>query len=88
VDATGDRDGIVVIVSDDGPGIPADELRALYGSSESPLHHGSGLGLWVVKWITESYGGEVRIEEEATAGSEVTLSLPAAPRVKRLISAR
>lgn len=79
-------DGVVeVAVADEGPGIPSDEIRVLDGQTESSLHHGSGLGLWVAKWVTESYGGEIRFDESGVRGSVVTLSLPAASRVNRLI---
>jgi signal transduction histidine kinase len=81
----GNGNTIEVAVADDGPGIPVDEVRALHGSAESQLHHGSGLGLWVAKWVTESYGGEIRFDEHEEGGSVVTLELPAASRVDRLL---
>ena len=80
-----DDDVVEVVVADDGNGIPEEELRALDRSPESPLHHGSGLGLWLVKWVTESYGGEVRFDESEDGGSVVTLTFPAATTVERLI---
>ena len=81
------RDGedvIQVVVADEGPGIPVDEIQALNGSAESQLHHGSGLGLWVAKWVAESYGGEIRFDETVDGGSVVTLEFPAATKVDRL----
>ena len=79
-------DGVVeVVVADDGPGIPREEIRALDSPAEGPLHHGSGLGLWVAKWMTESYGGEIRFDEADGGGSVVTLALPAASRGHRLL---
>lgn len=80
----GNGDAVEVVISDDGPGIPEEEIRALDGDGESQLHHGSGLGLWVAKWVTESYGGEVAFDV-SESGSVVTLRFPAASRVDRLV---
>ena len=67
---------VSVTVTDDGPGIPDDELDVLTGNEPiTQLSHGSGLGLWLVIWMTESYGGTVRFES-STDGVSVTLTLP------------
>ncbi len=73
-------DAVALTVSDDGPGLPAQERRILTGEVElTPLDHGSGLGLWLVRWITTAYDGTVTYEEGASGGSDVTLELRAAP---------
>lgn len=57
-------------IEDDGPGIPDSELEALNGRMESPLVHGSGLGLWVVRWIVDAYGElEISSDEGGTTAS-------------------
>jgi PAS domain S-box-containing protein len=67
---------VSVTVADDGPGIPQHELDVLTGSEPiTQLSHGSGLGLWLVIWVTESYGGTVTFENTPD-GATVTLSLP------------
>ena len=67
---------VSVTVTDDGPGIPDQELDVLTGTEPiTQLSHGSGLGLWLVIWVTESYGGTVRFENTAD-GASVTLTLP------------
>ncbi|MDS0297747.1 ATP-binding protein [Halogeometricum sp. S1BR25-6] len=70
----GDR--VRVSVADDGPGIDDYELRALTEGTESALVHGSGLGLWIVKWGAEIAGGEVRFAENDPTGSVVTVDVP------------
>ena len=66
-------------VADDGPGIPAHERAVVEGATEiTQLEHGSGLGLWVVRWVCESCGGRLRFAESAMGGSEVVLSLTCA----------
>ncbi|MCG1002915.1 MULTISPECIES: PAS domain-containing sensor histidine kinase [Halobacterium] len=72
--------GVALTVSDDGPGLPDKERRLLTGDIElTPLDHGSGLGLWLVRWIATAYDGAVTYEERAGGGSDVTLELRAAP---------
>ena len=78
-------DVVHVVVEDDGPGIPDEEIRALDDAAESQLHRGSGLGLWVAKWVAESYGGDIEFSQRHGTGSVVTLSFPAASRMDRLL---
>jgi signal transduction histidine kinase len=61
-------------IADDGPGIPEAELEALREGSETPLKHGSGLGLWLVHWTVTAAGGTVTFEEREPRGSVVTLA--------------
>ena len=66
-------------VADDGPGIPDHERSAVSGSTEiTQLEHGSGLGLWVVRWVCESCGGRLRFGESDLGGAAVVLSLTGA----------
>jgi len=62
-------------IADDGPGIPDHELRSLEHGEEMSLEHGSGFGLWLVKWGTTRIGGTVEFETEGT-GTTVRVSLP------------
>ncbi len=52
-----------LLVVDDGPGIPEAERAAVTGARDiTQLQHGSGLGLWLVRWAVESVGGDVGFE--------------------------
>ena len=52
-----------LLVIDDGPGIPEAERAAVTGERDiTQLQHGSGLGLWLVRWAVESVGGSVSFE--------------------------
>ena len=78
VEPAGPGGGRVAIrVADNGPGIPDHELAVLLEGRETPLQHGSGLGLWLVHWTVERFGGAVRFEEDD--GAVVTIELDAVP---------
>ena len=52
-----------LLVVDDGPGIPETERAAITGERDiTQLQHGSGLGLWLVRWVVESIGGDLGFE--------------------------
>ncbi len=68
---------IVIKIADNGPGISAHERKILFADREDPTHHGSGLGLWLVKWFTDQYGGELWFENNEPRGTIVCLAFPA-----------
>jgi PAS domain S-box-containing protein len=70
----GDR-WVEITVADDGPGIPYQEREAVLAGDESDLHHGSGLGLWLVNWIVERSNGRLRFDESDLGGAAVTIRL-------------
>lgn len=67
-------DEVLLHVSDDGPGLPEMEIEVLSGGSETPLMHGSGLGLWLVHWAATSHDGTVDAEV-TDGGTTVTISI-------------
>lgn len=67
-----------IAVTDNGPGIPEHEVASLHSGSESSLEHGSGLGLWLVKWGIVRLGGELTFDPRGQ-GTTVTMTLPLAP---------
>ena len=65
--ATGEADHILARVSDNGPGIPADErekvFQRLYRLDSSRTTPGSGLGLSLVRAIADLHGATVALED-------------------------
>jgi len=69
-------DHVTVTVTDDGPGIEPGELAVIDQGVETALEHGSGLGLWVVKWGVDVAGGTIDFAENDPHGTVVTVTVP------------
>jgi len=79
-------DTVRVRLVDDGPPIPDCERAVLSARAESQLRHSKGVGLWLVTWTVESYGGTVTFETTDEGGNVVTLQLPAAGWFERRLA--
>jgi PAS domain S-box-containing protein len=75
-DPRGDGGSVRVVVSDNGPTIDEYERSVLERGTETPLEHGSGLGLWLITWGTQIAGGQVTFAENEPTGSVVTIEVP------------
>ncbi|MFN3927258.1 MAG: PAS domain S-box protein [Pseudanabaenaceae cyanobacterium] len=73
---------IAFTVRDTGIGIRTEDLKKLFkpfvqvDSNLNRRYAGTGLGLCLVKQITELHGGTVSVESEFGAGSSFTVSIP------------
>ncbi|MCV6596366.1 MAG: PAS domain-containing sensor histidine kinase [Mangrovicoccus sp.] len=76
-----DSDGVVISVSDNGPGFPPDRAR-LFEPYVTTREKGTGLGLPIVKKIVEDHGGRIQLDEaepfgpEQAKGAKVAIWLP------------
>ncbi|OEU86429.1 histidine kinase [Streptomyces abyssalis] len=74
--------GIVLRVTDSGPGIPSDRRELVFAegwsTKEPPPHRQRGLGLALVRRLAERHGGSARAGEAACGGAEFTVVLPEA----------
>lgn len=69
---------VQIEISDNGPGIPVGDKKIITGDGTiSPLEHGSGLGLWVARWVTESCNGTITVQtRQHTPGTTFLITLP------------
>lgn len=67
---------VELTVRDDGPGFSDDELTVHRKEMETALEHSDGVGLWLSRWVVDSYGGEMTVENGGDGGAVVTVSLP------------
>jgi signal transduction histidine kinase len=83
VRAKSTADSMVLSVEDTGIGIPADQVSRLGNpfvqirNSAGSSHEGTGLGLALVRALTEIHGGTLKIESVLERGTTVSVSIPA-----------
>ncbi|WP_440772543.1 histidine kinase N-terminal 7TM domain-containing protein [Natronorubrum sp. DTA28] len=76
IEVEADDDRVRIRIVDNGPGIDAYERSSVERGTETPLDHGSGLGLWLAKWGVEIAGGSVTFGTNEPTGSVVTIEVP------------
>ena len=73
---------VQLVVSDEGPGIPAEHIPRLFerfyrvDKSRSRRIGGTGLGLAIVKHIVHIHGGQVEVRNNSTVGCSFSINLP------------
>jgi signal transduction histidine kinase len=68
---------VTLEITDNGPGIPEPERAVIERGRETPLEHGSGLGLWLASWSVRASGGELSLRTDSS-GTTVSIRLAAA----------
>lgn len=76
--------GVTIAVTDTGPGIPAEDLEAVFEPFRSEATpdglRGTGLGLAISRELARALGGDLHVESRLGAGSRFTLNLPASQK--------
>jgi signal transduction histidine kinase len=69
---------VLLTVSDDGPGIPADVVPRIFDPffTTKDVGEGSGLGLSIVHGIIERHGGQIDVDSKPGQGTTFTISFP------------
>lgn len=80
--------GQTIVVSDDGPGIPADELpKVMQAFGQGSLAHetaegGTGLGLPIVQSLVDLHQGTFELKSELRKGTQAIVQLPSSRTMK------
>lgn len=70
----------VVSVGDNGPGIPAEEVKRIFDAFYSTKGHGgTGLGLAVARKIVDEHAGKIEVQSAPGEGTLVRVRLPVKP---------
>jgi len=82
VDIQKGNNRVLIIIDDDGPGIPEDQYKNVFrpffrlDKSRSLNQSGVGLGLAIVEDIINSHGGNIQLGKSKYNGLQVKISLP------------
>jgi signal transduction histidine kinase len=74
---------VVVVVDDDGPGIPPEEQEKVFApfyrrdSARDPAKAGVGLGLSIARTVAREHGGDVTLGNRDNGGLRALIELPA-----------
>lgn len=84
--APGDDGDVLIRISDDGPGLAADEIAVLFqpfstvGRHAGRSRRSTGLGLTIVRQVAEVHGGTIDVQSNGPGrGSSFLLRLPGSP---------
>jgi signal transduction histidine kinase len=84
----GDETGYCIRIRDRGIGIAPEDQQRIFERFEravSERHYGGlGLGLWIVRRITEHLGGSIRVRSQPGEGATFEVRLPRFPLEARL----
>ena len=85
-----ERQKMTIQVRDQGKGISEEALPHIFDlfykcpHNEAETYTGNGIGLAIVKQLTESLGGTIRVESEVGKGTTFTVALPVHRNEKQL----
>ena len=84
--AEGDKKQAIIRISDNGPGIPAEDMPKVFNRFHRVADGGFrgeaalGLGLPLTRQFIEAHGGTVELESKKAKGTTVTLTIPRGSR--------
>lgn len=79
---TAENDRILIVIDDNGPGIPAEQMEDVFrpffrlDPSRNPKSGGVGLGLSIAQDIATAHGGEITLEDSPMGGLRVIIAIP------------
>jgi len=73
---TPDGSGVVITVSDDGPGVPQEIAGSLFEPLVSARAGGTGLGLALARRIADAHGGTIALTQTSDKGATFEIIFP------------
>ncbi|MFJ3522197.1 sensor histidine kinase [Pseudomonas sp. NPDC090203] len=70
------RDGIQVSIEDNGPGIPVQERKKIFGAFYTTRTSGLGMGLTICRSVVEAHDGALYVEASDLGGACFRFNLP------------
>jgi len=74
---TGEGGQVRLVVSDNGPGIAADEQARVFEPFFTTKADGMGMGLALARSIVENHGGQIVVGDADGGGTRIEVRLPA-----------
>lgn len=80
-----DHQGVLIEVTDEGPGIPESDAHRVFerfyraDPARSSTEGGTGLGLAIARWIVDLHGGAIHVERNQPSGCRMVVALPGGP---------
>lgn len=73
-----DGDEVLIVVTDDGPGVPAEIVDRIFDPffTTRPVGEGTGLGLSIAHTIVQDHRGRIEVERSPKGGASFTIRLP------------
>ncbi len=75
----GGSHSVQVMITDEGPGIPEENLPFIFDPYFTTKDRGGGLGLTIARSIVSSHGGYLEVDSEVGMGTTVEIAIPAIP---------
>ncbi|MCX7851694.1 MAG: ATP-binding protein [Caldilineales bacterium] len=73
-------EGVRIVIRDNGPGIPADQIPRVFEPLFTTKARGFGLGLAICLQVVRMQGGRIQVESKEGEGTTFTVYLPRVPR--------
>jgi signal transduction histidine kinase len=74
--AHADDGDILINISDNGPGIPIEDLERVFEFYYTTKDEGTGLGLSIAQRIVHQHGGTLLVESGEGEGTQISIRLP------------
>lgn len=75
----------LISISDNGTGIPPEQMGSLFEPYRTTKSSGTGLGLLIVRRIIREHGGEIEIQSQPEQGTVILIHLPHTAPSPRLL---